>query len=174
MKKIMLILISVIMLFAACENRTENAPDSSAETSVNTAPTQIDPAEEFDGVLFGMTKDEIINALGTKPLFDGSDYLSYYDVVFLGVDNASVEYDFTDEGKLNRIFITYNCLHDSEKDTSADYAAIKEELLKYYPENTRLYVTEYDYGEHIEFATSNRKVTADLIASIPVVEIWGT
>ena len=167
MKRIMLILISVIMLFSACEKQTDNSVEESIQT-------QIDPSEEFDGVIFGMTRDEIVDMLGTEPLLDGSNYLSYYDVVFLGVDNASVEYYFTDEGKLNRIFITYNCLLDPEKDTSADYAAIKEELLKYYPESTRLYVTEHDYVEHIEFATSNRKVTADLIGSTPVVEIWGT
>ena len=96
MKKIVLIIISVVMLFTACEKQTENITDTSIETS---APTQIDPSEEFDGVLFGMSNYEIISVLGKKPDFirkrndeQSSGFIEYWDEEHFNVSNADVTY----------------------------------------------------------------------------------
>ena len=128
MKKITLILISVIMLFSACEKQTDN----SAEESIQ---TQIDPAEEFGGVLFGMTKEEVISVIDREPDYTYADgnSIRYKRQVFFNVAIDHIDYDFDENGNLDYIYIM--CLYKSAKEQMPiDLDRIKEELSKRYPE----------------------------------------
>ena len=83
MKKIMLILISAVMLFTACEK---------------SLPQQIDPSEEFGGIMFGMTQEEVRNALSKEPDADYDETESMiigFDKTFFNVSNASIAYFLT-------------------------------------------------------------------------------
>ena len=146
MKRILLILISVVMLFTACEK---------------SSPQQLDPAEEFDGITFGMTKDEIISSLGKEPdSISEAGTIWYMGEEFYNVSNASIDYFFDDYGKFYYIVVYY---FDS-KQVWNDYDVIKETVLKNYPPKTynpRI----YDYGEDdvLDYNTENRSIFLSLL-----------
>lgn len=158
MKRVIFILISAVMLLTACVHITINLPESSAETAVH---TQIDPSEEFNGALFGMTMEEAIDAIGYQPnsISQDLDACAYYDVEFLGVKTTVVNYWFDNDGdKFGDIGIFCEYLDESEKEQlPIDYAIIKEELLKRYPEEIR--TDYYEKDEYISFTTENRRVS---------------
>ena len=166
MKKFVLIIISVIMLFSACVNQTENITDTTTESCIETsAPkTQIDPAEEFGGVLFGMTKDEVIAALGREPdyTYSSGNSISYKRQVFFNVAVDGVDYDFDENGNLDYIFIT--CSYRSAKEQMPiDIERIKEELSKRYPEypeKTKTYI--YENSEDLSLFTENRLISLNI------------
>ena len=176
MKKIVLILIAVVMLFAACENRTENAPDSTAEISVNTATTQIDPAEEFGGITFGMTQEEVISFHEKEPDFiyepDSNsfdyNYISYDAEEYFNVIADAVTYCFKrEDGALRRMVIDYSY-------NESDYKVIKEELIRRYPEEICTYfsndetdLTIYTENRSIFFHASNSHISIFVDEYIP-------
>ena len=156
MKKIMLIIISVVMFFTACGNQTDN----SIEESI---PTQIDPAEEFGGVTFGMTKEEVIAVLGREPDYTSEDGRIYYDrQVFFNVAIDSIDYYFDENGNLYSIFIF--CFYESAKEQMLiDLDHIKEELSKNYPEypdKTRTYI--HENNEELSLYTENRSISLSI------------
>lgn len=153
MKKIMFIILSAVMLFTACEK---------------SSPQQIDPAEEFGGITFGMTKDEIIDFLGKEPFSiseTDNNALDYNNIWYLyeefyNVSSSLITYYFDDYGKFYKITVDY---FDS-KQVFSDYAVIKETVLKNYPPKTynpRI----YDYGEDdvLDYNTENRSIFLRLL-----------
>lgn len=159
MKKIILIIISVVMLFTACEK---------------SSPQQIDPSEEFGGITFGMTQDEIISFLGIESnIISETDYNDFdystaittnsiwrMNAEFYNVSDAFITYNFDDYGKFYKITVDY---FDS-KQVFSDYAIIKETVLKNYPPKTynpRI----YDYGEDdlLDYNTENRSIFLRLL-----------
>ncbi|MCH5348402.1 MAG: hypothetical protein J1E40_03700 [Oscillospiraceae bacterium] len=161
MKKIMLILISVIMLFSACDNQTDNSVEESIQT-------QIDPTEEFGGITFGMTQDEVINLIGEKPYSTyGSDdidsdynYIVYHDKEHFTAVASSVTYCFKrDDGALRRMVYDYSY-------NESDYESIKEEIIRRYPEEICTYffndetdLTIYTENRSIFFHASNLHIS---------------
>lgn len=130
MKKITLIIISVIVLFTACGNQTDNSDEESFKK-------QIDLAENFDGITFGMTKEEIIELYGRQPdqISEISGIIQYSIVPYFTIRNAYVMYGFDDNGKLNYIDIWYFYIEDTEDNLiQAAYDSIKEKLLRRYSE----------------------------------------
>ena len=154
MKRIMSIIIFVVILFSSCSK---------------SAPTQIDPSEEFDGITFGMTKDEIISFLGKEPdTISEAGTIWYMDENFFNVNNASIYYLFDDHGKFYKITVDY---FDS-KQVFSDYAVIKETVLKNYPPKTynpRI----YDYGEDdlLDYNTENRSIYLRLLNGVISLDI---
>lgn len=130
MKRIMLVLISVVMFFTACENASNN--------SIQTNP--------FDNVTLGMSVVEFIDNVGRQPdkIFkyrDDDRYdeeYTYYDEEFLGVYADSVECSIKDY-ELKRIEVWYH--YDDESETEQAYLTLKDELLKRYPEG-EFYIRE--------------------------------
>ena len=148
MKKIMLVMISVVMLFSACGNQTNNSV-------VESTQTQIDPAEEFGGVIFGMTLEEVSNAIDEDADYIDDDFIVYLHKTFFNVSNASIDYRFDDYGKFYSISVDYL----DSKQVWNDYDVIKETVLKNYPPKTynpRI----YDYGEDdvLDYNTENRSI----------------
>ena len=130
MKKIMLILISVIMLFTACK-----------ETS--TEPNAYE--ENFNGITFGMTKEEVIAIIGRAPDYDYDPNIKYKNQIFFDVTTSYVSYHFDENSKLYCIFAVYKSYDESEKEQmSIDLAHVKDELSEYYPENTLTRIDETD------------------------------
>ena len=180
MKKIMLIIFSVTMLFTACEKQTENITDTTAKISAYTPKTQIDPADEFDGITFGMTKDEIISFLKKEPKFtveDDSKYtinhIEYWDEEHFNVSNAVVEYRYKNDQAL--LYISYNYYYnDSEQEQFMnDYEIIKEEILRRYPE--QIWV-DYDIKEDndkiaMTIYTENRIIDFDVYTDILWIKV---
>ena len=129
MKKIMFILISVIMIFTACKNSSDNISNIPVQT-------QIDPTEEFGGITFGMTKEEVIDIHGREPdeTFEHGTII-YKNETFFNIGNAQANYAFDDNGKLYTIFISYTYYKDSEDNSfKDDYDSIKEEFSIRYPD----------------------------------------
>ena len=142
MKKIMLILISVVMLFTACEK---------------SSPTQIDPLEEFGDVMFGMSKEEVINTLGTNPDDENELYITYNDKTFFKVNNAEIDYVFDDYSNLYMISVYYFYSIDVEQEQILnDYASIKETLLENYPFKKHGYYEDED--DRTIYSTENRSI----------------
>ena len=164
MKKIMLIIISVVMLFSSCEKQTENITDTTAEISVDAPKTQIDPAEEFGGITFGMTKDEVVNFLGKKPDFtyESNDeytaynYMEYWNEEQLNISNADVQYRYDKDYALHCVKFFYNYDESAQEQFMNDYEVIKEEILKRYPEETWIY--SYNYKTVLTIYTENRRI----------------
>ncbi|MCH5192971.1 MAG: hypothetical protein J1F11_03350 [Oscillospiraceae bacterium] len=157
MKKIMLIIISVVMLFAACKNSTENITNTTAESYIETsAPTQINPAEEFNGITLGMTKDEIINTLGKQPDRVTNSNIKYNNESYFNIENAEVSYFINDVYGLIFVSATYHYPTGSEQ-KMIDYTSIKEELFKRYPQETFTEFSEED--NNLKFNTENRYVS---------------
>ena len=85
MKRIILVLISVVMLFAACEKNVSD--DTASSQSV------------FDNLTLGMSVVELIDTVGRQPdkIVKGSDhdrydeYYDYRDEEFLGVNAYDIE-----------------------------------------------------------------------------------
>ena len=156
MKRILFIVISAVMLFSSCVNKTDN----SAEESVQ---TQIDPSEEFGGIMFGMTQEEVINAIDEDADYVDSEnegFIVYLHQTFFDISDASIMYQFDNYGKFCSISVDY---FDS-KQVFSDYAVIKETVLKNYPPKTynpRI----YDYGEDdlLDYNTENRSIFLRLI-----------
>lgn len=127
-----------------------------------TSQTQIDPAEEFGGITFGMNKEEIIEIHGRQPDDSGEyrDPIKYENETYFNISNATIFYFFDGNGKLNEIDIFYRYLKDSEENLlQADYDSIKTELLRRYPE-PHLYLTETE--DKFDFATKNRFITLSI------------
>ena len=144
MKKSMLILISVVMIFTACDK-------SSTKT--------IDPAEEFNGVMFGMTKEEVINVIGKQPdnVSDSyGDFLTYENEVYFNITNAQIDYSFDNNGELDGIIIDFSLSESMQDEKPIDFDSIKKELLKRYPEETFTYVKDEDNS--FNFVTDTRVV----------------
>lgn len=178
MKKIVLIIISVIMLFSACRNSTESTVDSSVE---NSAPTQIDPSEEFDGVLFGMSYYEIISVLGKKPDFirkrndeQSSGFIEYWDEEHFNVGNADVTY-YYEYDQIIRFDYSYHYDESEQEQFMNDFAAIKDEILRRYPEEIQTYYNyenEDDGDSSIHIKTENRAIILDAHPNILWINVW--
>ena len=145
MKKIMLILISVVMLFTACDK---------------SSPKPIDPAEEFNGVLFGMTKEEVINVLGRQPDDASNKYndsITYKNEIYFGINNTDISYFFADDGGLKGIIFHFYLSESTQDGNPIDLDLIKKELLKLYPEETFTYVK--DEENRFSFQTDARVIS---------------
>lgn len=153
MKRIILIIISVIMLFTACK-------ESSAEQNTY--------EENFDGVTFGMTQDEVIMVIGREPNYIYTSELRskdkygiwYYSHVFFDVISDETHYFFDDNGNLDSIevFYRYFDYFDESKieQMPIDLEHIKEEISKYYPENTLIHIEEIN--NQLFLFTENRMI----------------
>ena len=171
MKRIMLIIISVIVLFAACGNQADNSVEEST-------PTQIDPAKEFDGILFGMTKYDVVSLLGKKPdciherYNERSDsYMEYRDEEHFNVGNADVTYSY-EYGQLIEIDYHYNYDDPEQEQFISALAAIKEEILRRYPEeiHTDDHSDETDDGSITYiFYTENRCIYLHTYADLLII-----
>ncbi|MCH5348401.1 MAG: hypothetical protein J1E40_03695 [Oscillospiraceae bacterium] len=155
MKKIMLLFISVIVLFTACGKQTDNSVEESIQT-------QIDPAEEFDGITLGMTKEEIISILGKKPdliherTYEySSGHMEYWGEDHFNVSNADVKYYYEND-ILNYIEYNYNYDDPEQEQFLNDLAIIKEEILRRYPEEIRKYFSEDE--TILTILTENRSI----------------
>lgn len=177
MKRIMLLIISVVMLFTACGNQTDNSVKESTPTP---APAQIDPAEEFDGILFGMTKYDVVSLLGKKPdricerYNERSDsYMECQDEEHFNVGNADVTY-YYEYGQLIEIDYKYN-YDDSEQEQYMNaLAIIKEEILRRYPEeiHTDDHSDETDDGSITYiFYTENRCIYLHTYANLLIIDL---
>ena len=130
MKKIMLIIFSVVMLFTACK-------EPSIEQNVY--------EENFNGITFGMTKDEIITVLGREPDSVHESKIESKNQMFFDVTADHVDYKFDENGNLYLIWSFYTHYNESEKEQmSIDLEHVKEVLSKYYPENTLTRIDELD------------------------------
>ena len=143
MKKIMLIIISVITLFTACK-------ESSIEQT-----EQVNYEESFNGITFGMTKEEVIAVLGRAPDYDFESDIEYDKQVFLNVTADIINYGFNENGNLDsiRVMTLYEWAKEQMK---IDLDHIKDELLKYYPENTLTRIEEVD--NELFLFTENRMI----------------
>ena len=156
MKKLIFIIISAVMFFAACGNQTDNSVEESVQT-------QIDPSEEFGDIMFGMTQEEVINAIDEDADYvdNGNEgFIVYLHQTFFDVSDASIMYQFDSNGKFYSISVDY---FDS-KQVFDDYAVVKETVLKNYPPKTynpRI----YDYGEDdlLNYNTENRSIFLRLL-----------
>ena len=126
------------MLFTACK-------EPSIEQNVNVYE------EGFNGITFGMTQNEVITVLDRKPdrsyeFEDKDGYgIRYYSQKFFDVTTYYVAYHFDENGKLYCILTSYNYFDESEKEQMPiDLEHIKEEISKYYPENTLTRIDEMD------------------------------
>ena len=146
MKRIMLIIISVVMIFTACKE---------------SSPEQIDNEENFNGITFGMTKEEIITILSKNSDYEDEYGIEFKNQIFLNVTTDSVFYYFDENGTMDSIFAFYMYLDESAKEQMPiDLDHIKEELSKYYPEypeKTRTYT--YENGEALSLHTENRHIS---------------
>ena len=162
MKKIMLIIISVVMLLPSCEKQLENITDTTAENYIETsAPkTQIDPAEEFGGIAFGMTKDNVLSIVGKKPDYILETYFGYWNEEHFNVNSDSVEYRFKENNMLHNIAYDYYYNESEQEQFLNDYNAIKEEILRRYPEEIWIDSRNYENDDHssLTIYTENRKV----------------
>ena len=137
MKRIILVLISVVMLFTACEN-TLNDSDTN----------QTNP---FDNITLRMTVVEFIDTVGRQPdsivkALDHDRYdecYIYKNEEFFGV-NAHYIKCYVKDYELDRIEAWYE--YDDELEEEQDYLTLKEEILKRYPEGV-LYSDYYDERE---------------------------
>ena len=167
MKKIMLIIISVVILFSACEKQTKYVPDSAAKITVNTSKTQIDPAEEFGGITFGMTKDEVISFLDkdTYYVFESNDgfFVNYIECWYeeqFNISDAVVEYRYKDDGVIYCIAYNYVYYEPEQEQFMNDYAIIMEEILRRYPEEIWI-SSKYNKTDDVitlEINTENRSI----------------
>ena len=169
MKKIMSIIISVVMLFSACGNQTDNLVEESVQTQIATA-------EEFDGITFGMTKDEVITIIGREPddsyeNIDKDGYNIRYDSqIFLNITTYHVDYTFDENDNLDSIWAIYDYFDESEKEQMPiDLDHVKEELSKYYPENT---LTRTDEKDNVLFLfTESRMICLETLDNSFIVFI---
>ncbi|MCH5192987.1 MAG: hypothetical protein J1F11_03430 [Oscillospiraceae bacterium] len=152
MKKFMLIIISVIMLFSACNSKS--------------VQTQIDPAEEFDGITFGMTKDEIINFLGKEPdiIFEtDDDDRDYNDIWYMheehfNISDVDVIYSLKrDANVLCRVDYSFPNDEYTPNQFMNDYNAVKEEILRRYPGEVQI-DSQYSDRTILNISTENRRV----------------
>ena len=151
----MLIIIAVIMLFTVCK-------DPSTEQNVY--------EENFDGITFGMTKEEVISVLGRDPDSEHDSenkdgYSMFYDrQIFFDITAHYVYYSFDGNGHLDFITAHYTYYDESEKEQMPiDLDHIKEELSKYYPEypeKTRTYTHENE--EELSLHTENRRISLSI------------
>lgn len=117
MKKIMLVLIAVIMLFTACSKN-------------------VNPIEKYSNVHFGMTKDEVTKALGTPKIVDNEAGMSYEyaNQKWFGLKGEnSTQYIFNDDDLLYSIMVFYKM--DNSEQYKTAYSAVKNEITNYYSES---------------------------------------
>ena len=176
MKKFVLIIISVIMLFSACVNQTENITDTTTESYIETsAPkTQIDPAEEFGGITFGMTQDEVLSIVGKKPDYTLETYFGYWNEEHFNVSNAIVWYSFKkDNDKLCFIGYDYSYDESEQEQLMNDYAIIKDEILRRYPEEIWIdnYTDENDLYSITYIYTENRCISLGLFPKLLNIDV---
>ena len=153
MKKIMSIIISVVFLFSSCSK---------------SAPIQIDPSEEFNGITFGMAPEELISFLEKEPDIisktdDGLfiDYIEFWNEEHFNVSNAEVMYCFTIDTDILDCIVYFYCYDESEQEQVLnDYKIIKEEILRRYPEEiwTYSYNNENDEIPTLIIHTENREI----------------
>ena len=154
MKRIMLIIISVIMLFSACGNQTDNSVEESIQT-------QIVPSEEFGGITFGMTDYEVVSILGKNPDFALETYFGYWNEEHFNLSNANVTYYFEENSNmLWRVHYDYYYDESEQERFMNDYEVIKEEILRRYPEEIWTYSNNYENAEHssLTIYTENRSI----------------
>ncbi|MCH5348400.1 MAG: hypothetical protein J1E40_03690, partial [Oscillospiraceae bacterium] len=119
------------------------------------------PAEEFGGVTFGMTKEEVISVIGREPDYTYADGngISYERQVFFNVAVDSIDYDFDENGNLDFMYII--CSYKSAKEQmSIDLDRIKEELSKRYPEypeKTKTYI--HENNDELSLFAESRLIT---------------
>lgn len=179
MKRIVLIIISIVMLFSSCEKQTENIPDTTAEISVDASKTQIDPIEEFDGVLFGMSSYEIISVLGKKPDLiqkrnyeHSPSYMEYWDEDHFNVSNAKVTY-YCEYDHVMKIYYDFNYDDSEQEQYLNDFAIIKEEILRRYPEEIRTYDYNDEDDDSITYIihTENRSIYLNTFTDIFTIDV---
>lgn len=181
MKRIMLIIIFVAMIFSTCKNSTENITDTTAESYIETsAPTQIDPTEEFGGILFGMNNYEIISILGKKPDFIrkrndeySPGYIEYWDEEHFNVGNAKVTYCCEYDQVLHNVDYHYHYDDSEQEQYMNDFAAIKEEILRRYPEEVRTYNYNSETDSSITYIihTENRSIYLNTFTNIFTIDV---
>ena len=182
MKKILFVLIFAVMLLSACGNTSDNIIESSSETTTETTTEttiestttksieellqlQVGPAEEFDGITFDMTKNEIIELLGQPDNIvkrnTGTvlavNCIEYFDKIYFNVSNDLIRYVFDENDVLSRV--DYLSFYDesNREQLMKDYESIKEELLKRYPEEICTYFSNEETDLMLD--TPNRSVS---------------
>lgn len=173
MNKIMLIFISVVMLFTACGNQTDNSIEESVQT-------QIDPAEEFGGITFGMTQEEVIEFLERKPdvIYESDDedveskYIEYWYEEHFNVSNAFVSYSFKkDNDILYFVDYVYNYDESEQEQFMNDYGIIKKEILRRYPKEIWIdnYNDENDIYSTMDIYTENRSISLGIYPKLLII-----
>lgn len=168
MKRIMLVLISVVMLFTACKNKANNVSESTTE---HISHTQISPKEEFGGIMFGISDKDFLAAIDRKPDYThkySSLAYEYTDETCFNVSNADVTYNFDDNNKLEKIEFIYYYLDEADQEkVPIDCAIIKKELLERYPEEVHTYF--YDDETFLIIQTESREI--DLYCGERMIEV---
>ena len=168
MKRIMFLLISVTIFFTACSNNQNNSLESSSETTVL---TQIAPEEEFDGVLFGMTMEDVISTIGREPDANSPETgtLIYNNLVFFNIKTDYIAYNFEDN-RLTRISAWYEYQDHGISVIEQlwnDYTTIKEELLKRYPKDS-----VFESADDLDIYTQDRGIWLQYFDNTICLSIW--
>ena len=157
------------MFFTACEK---------------SSPQQIDPSEEFGGIMFGMTQDEIISLVGKEPDIisstddnDLDDYTIWYmheeylEECFNISDVHVVYWLKKDDNKL--CCVDYSFYYNGQKQFKDAYETVKAEILRRYPGDIQI-DSRYNNYVTIKINTENRHVVfyanEDLYMNIQINE----
>ena len=85
-----------------------------------------------DGIVFGMTMDEVQKQYGV-PISRNEDKLSYMDAVTIAELSAAIDLKF-DDNKLSEIILFFDLNHDENTNYTSDFSSIDTVLLQQYPD----------------------------------------
>lgn len=134
MKKIMLVLIAVTMLFTACNSTAEH--------------------HDFRNIDFGMGSIELLEIEG-KPDFDSPGDIALYDYFereAFGVENATLAY-YVDINGVGGAYAVYNNKYTDNKSYLIEYQTIKENLINEWGKPTEVSESEDDFNYSCSWGT---------------------
>lgn len=118
MKKIFFALLIVVVLFTACNGKTN-------------------PVEKYSNVNFGMTKDDVTKTLGAPDIINndnefGTTY-EYSNQKWFGLTGGNlIQYNFNNDNLLYSVMVFYKM--DSPEQYQDAYSSVKKEIANYYSE----------------------------------------
>lgn len=131
MKKIMLAVIAVTMLFTACNSTAEH--------------------HDFRNIDFGMSSIELLDIEGEPDIdfpAESSDDVALYDYFYreaFGVENATISY-YVDINGVGSAYAAYTNKHPDNKSYLIEYQTIKENLIADWGKPTEVSESEDDFN----------------------------
>ena len=120
-------------------------------------------AEEFElehGIRFGMTKDEVIEKIGTEPEPGGKDeFITYREAEAEGFKPSTVQYSFDGQGRLVSVYESLHTDQDAAK-LEKEFNAKKKEMTKLYgkPLGNKKEKTDELVSESLKLAFTNQSL----------------